>query len=197
MKPTNDNGAHSFTEVATFETAENINEFLKEEKNMEAIRLISMTDFVLEIDKEWENPSKPFSENKALMKICKYATFLKQPLQLGFFVPCFETGEIFNKPFGFDSYIEHRELSIKIFTTGEIERCKLYEKAKKRVLFKGFFYKFNIDKDGKKWEYVKNELPHVFSIDQLKRITIEGLLTGFKEEYLIELTDSAIKQIGL
>ena len=34
MKPTNDNGAHSFTEGATFETAENINEFLKEEKTM-------------------------------------------------------------------------------------------------------------------------------------------------------------------
>ena len=34
MKPTNDNGAHSFTEGATFETDENINEFLKEDKTM-------------------------------------------------------------------------------------------------------------------------------------------------------------------
>ena len=34
MKLTNDNGAHSFTEGATFETDENINEFLKEDKTM-------------------------------------------------------------------------------------------------------------------------------------------------------------------
>jgi hypothetical protein len=34
LKPTNDNGAHSFTEGATFDTSENINEFLKEEKTM-------------------------------------------------------------------------------------------------------------------------------------------------------------------
>ena len=155
---------------------------------MEAIKLQSMTDFVLKIDgivKQHEDQDIDDWSLNCFGVIENYAKFLKQPLQLGMFVPCVD-----GKPI---EYYNMEKTGGKFCKVGsEIEK-----EAKERVLFKGFFYKFNIDKDGKKWEYVKNEFPHVFSIDQLKRSTIEGLLTGFKEEYLIELTDSAIKQIGL
>ena len=191
MKPTNDNGAHSFTEGATFEIAENINEFLKEEKTMEAFRLISMTDFVLEIDKEWENPSKPFSENKALMKICNYATFLIQPLQLGMFVPCDENGNVLEEPKRWNDYLQFPDSFDGNKEWGELYD---YELAIERILFKGFEY-VNFINDGKLLPYhrlIKND--EYFNVRFLDR-NIEDLLTEF--EYGIELTSTAIKQIGL
>lgn len=165
-------------------------------------KLISMTDFVLKVVQTpnineaicWEQTEE------RLNKIYQYSLFLKQPLQLGFFVPCDENGKVLDvreKPNKDDYWSDMKTVFSGEQFGYDLAQWKKYEKAKERVLFKGFFYKFNIDKDGKKWEYVKNEFPHVFSIEQLQRSTIEGLLTGFKEEYKIELTDSAIKQIGL
>ena len=159
---------------------------------MEAFRLISMTDFVLEIDKEWENTSKPFSENKALMKICKYATFLKQPLKLGFFVPCYADGQVHEKPG--DLIYQLAEENDHAASKWAIEE---YNEAKESVLFKGFEIEdiglgsFAIRKNGwilmrcsksigAKWE------------NRDAYLNIESL-THFK----LELTDSTIKQIGL
>ena len=175
MNLTNDNGAHSFTEGATFETAENINEFLKEEKTMEAIRLISMTDFVLEIDKEWENPSKPFSENKALMKICNYATFLKQPLKLEMFIPCYYRNG-FPIAYTKDTLVNSMEL------------LNEFEEAKERVLFKGFEHYLFRQAD----HIQHNKSRKCFSFPNYNGVIIEDLIS-----LEVELTENAIKQIGL
>ena len=68
---------------------------------MEAIYLQSMTDFVIrkykdELVHSGEN-WRDFLEKYA--RITKsYADFLKQPLQLGFFVPCDENGTVLRVP---------------------------------------------------------------------------------------------------
>ena len=166
------------------------------QNTMEAIYLQSMTDFVLEIDKEWENPSKPFSENKALMKICNYATFLKQPLKLGFFVPCDENGNVLDDKgecscagntewcHGCNSWHYHNDT----FTESDA-----YLKAKERVLFKGFEY----EKTGYgKWSSFMLTCGNYGIQEEFKKPkTIEQFMrsAGFP----IELTETAIKQIGL
>lgn len=140
-----------------------------------------MTDFVIKSNKEIDGVLEC---NEIILK---YAEFLKQPLTLGMFVPCDKKGNVLKgKPLSPAPDSE--------WIRWENEEFEFYE-AKEKVLFKGFNYKFNVDKDGKKWEYVKNEFPHVFSFEQLQRNTVETLLTRFKEEYLIELTESVKKQI--
>ena len=129
MKPTNDNGAHSFTEGATFETAENINEFLKEDKTMQAIYLQSMTDFVIrkykdELVHSGEN-WRDFLEKYA--RITKsYADFLKQPLKLEMFIPCDENGNVLSEPKE-DDFLYHDKTLNHVDFSAELEQ---YEKAK-------------------------------------------------------------------
>lgn len=143
---------------------------------MKAIYLQSMTDFVLKVVQTpnineaicWEQ-----TEGR-LNKIYQYSLFLKQPLQLGFFVPCDSIGRL-------------------VESIGAEE----WDNAKKNVLFKGFDIEdiglgsFAIRKNGwilmrcsksigAKWE------------NRDAYLNIESL-THFK----LELTDSAIKQIGL
>jgi DNA-directed RNA polymerase delta subunit len=57
------------------------------------MKLISMTDFVLEQNKE------PYFYYDSLWnKVIAYANFLKQPLTLGMFVPCDSNGNVVKKP---------------------------------------------------------------------------------------------------
>lgn len=86
------------------------------------MKLISMTAFVLEVFEnsfgtekyniiEWQSKCEGFD------KITKYAQFLKQPLNLGMFIPCVD-GEIFN-------YSKHGNK-------------KEFEDSAKKVIFSGF-----------------------------------------------------------
>jgi hypothetical protein len=87
--------------------------------------LISMTDFVLEVEKnsytktekyniiEWQTKCDSFD------KIINYAKFLKQPLELWMFVPCDSEDNVLEEP------ISHQ--------------LETYEKAKERCLFHGYF----------------------------------------------------------
>ena len=195
MKPTNDNGAHSFTEGATFETAENINEFLKEEKTMEAIRLISMTDFVLEQGKnapieEYHQVNETF-----VNKVVNYANFLKQLLKLEMFVPCDDGGNVLDPSDVFRS----------------CEKGFVYSKAKEKVLFEGFEYVKFIN-DGELLPYhrlIKNNPQLSVSIHTENSFYITHRLNGKRHTWFglktvedlikckIELSKTAIKQIGL
>ena len=135
---------------------------------MEAIYLQSMTDFITWVD-EKRNSNGGYYDI-----IIRYKNFLKQPLQLGFFVPCDSIGRL-------------------VESIGAEE----WDNANKNVLFKGFEIEdiglgsFAIRKNGwilmrcsksigAKWE------------NRDAYLNIESL-THFK----LELTDSAIKQIGL
>lgn len=68
--------------------------------------------------------------------IRNYAKFLKQPLQLGMFVPCDEKGNVLVEP---KRYAEWLDQSIDASEETDLcIQCALYHEAKDRVLFEGF-----------------------------------------------------------
>jgi len=104
-------------------------------------------------------------------KTTSYTDFLKQPLTLGMFVPCDENGNILNpKKFTIDGH--------PIFDGGV-----LYQEAQERVLFKGFYKEFNA---------VMSPAGGYLDTGRLKHKTIEDIIGAN-----LELTESAIKQLGL
>lgn len=155
----------------------------QEESN--SFKLISMTDFVL-------------YKKASHTQIMKYAQFLKQALSLGKFVPCDEEGNVLEEPKGWSWFSIDPCRCEKCAKKYNIHELDNYKKAKERVLFEGFYYQSNFsEKQNKLYEYVRNKNPHVFSFEQIKNNTVESLLTGYKKEFLITLTQTAIKQIGL
>jgi hypothetical protein len=85
-------------------------------------KLISMTDFVLEQDKDFK-PTRTYKE-----LVINYANFLKKPLNLGMFVPCDEEGNVLEEPLHIELYEED---------TYDFD-CLQYQQAKYRVFFVGF-----------------------------------------------------------
>ncbi|WP_407497476.1 hypothetical protein [Elizabethkingia meningoseptica] len=144
-------------------------------------KLIPLSDFV----QKQLDTKQSTSEFKETVR--NYTEFLKQPLTLGMFIPVDEN----NVPLEFIEYEawtgsdeEYNEYTHKYF------------EATNKVLFEGFYYQSNYsEKTQTKYEYVRNKFPHVFSFEQIKNNTIESLLTGFKEEFQITLTATAIKSI--
>ena len=149
---------------------------------MEAIYLQSMTDFVLERQDTSTFDTSQIDwydlEQVKLDEIRNYARFLKQPLQLGFFVPCDENGNVLEEPY-FDGEND-------LYYSAKKEE---FEKAKERVLFKGF--ELYNDENTIRYNniFIENQ-------DFKKGLTIESL-KSYCSTTSIELTDSAIKQIGL
>ena len=119
-----------------------------------------------------------------------YDNFLQQPLTLGMFVPCDENGNILEIPLYYKSFIDLDEDMDEDLPIEVLQKCKIYFDAKERVLFKGFEINNNRLEnykicaflfDGNKWN-----LNHHIGYE------IEDLIYDD-----IELTDSAIKQLGL
>lgn len=112
-------------------------------------KLISMTDFVLEQQKEHLS-LRDFN-------IKNYAKFLKQPLELWMFVPCDEDGNVLELP--------TKENSLN--TIDHESKMMDYREAKERCLFEGFSY------DG--FKYVER-LNYCINIKNIERMTIEELV---------------------
>lgn len=156
------------------------------QNTMEAIYLQSMTDFITWVDEKRNGNGGHYDI------IIRYKNFLKQPLQLGFFVPCDENGNVLDPSDVFKS----------------CEKGFLYGKAKERVLFKdSVFYEKKPHFQTKRILIMLNNKPDFRIYNQFnysdgriekqyfpnnENLTIEDLV-NFK----LELTDSAIKQIGL
>ena len=143
--------------------------------------LINMTDFVINKRKELLRHSeyKNDLENYANI-IYKYAQFLKQPLNLGMFVPCDEDGDVLEKP---EDY-ENRLPNMMTEYNDEVYR---YKQAKEKVLFKGFKINGN---------YIYYGHFMVCLISEIELYTVESLLNHFiPETEEVQLTESAIKQI--
>ena len=89
------------------------------------MKLISMTDFVLEQGKK---PNNSDFRERFFVKVLNYANFLKQPLTLGMFVPCDNDGNVLEIPTKENSNdtIDH---DTKLMD---------YNDAKSKVLFNGF-----------------------------------------------------------
>ena len=140
-----------------------------------------MTDFCLEILDE--NP--PYNEVLMLTKISNYANFLKQPLQLGFFVPTDSEGNVLPEPQMRPERNSFDEEDV------DYDAQELYEyiEAKKRVLFKGF--ELYNDENTIRYNNIFIEKQ-----DFKKGLIIESL-KSYCSTTSIELTDSAIKQIGI
>lgn len=162
------------------------------------MKLISMTDFVLsQKEKIWEE-EMPYSE--FIDKIINYAYFMKQPITLGMFVPCDENGKIIEEITQFDPDISSQ------YYAGQIWHNNLFNEAKERVLFKGNWKHKKEDITG--FDTVDDDDFH-FNLDTLECWQwVEGgildfKLTGSNIESIsnaikgIELTESAIKQLGL
>lgn len=164
---------------------------------------MSMTDFILNVDRNKPKAKSLLSitdiheyKRNVYDEILNYANFIKQPLLLSMFVPCDEDDNPIQKP---KEHIDNRSLYYK-----ELEQ---YQKALDRVLFEEFEIQ-----DYEKHKILDHE-ETVFltskDIDDGDCIahrhksnkyfyynyeTIESLTLFYTE---INLTDSAIKQIGL
>ena len=162
------------------------------------MKLISMTSFVLEIEKssytqtekyriiEWENKCQAFD------KIINYAKFVKQPLKLEMFVPCDEEGDILEVPTNY-------EMRLLNMMTEYNDEVYTYYQAKAKVLFEGFELVRFIDKENPCYVVSNGENEVTFHIG------LYNFSKGVKFAKTIEdlihiqpiLTESAIKQIGL
>ena len=152
---------------------------------MEAIYLQSMTDFVLHFDTCKVFPKEMY------FKIKKYANFLKQPLQLGFFVPTDLEGNVLEKPL--ESDFDNFDLN----EGGQVVDYELYNNAcdefldaQEKVLFKGFEIR-----DKGNFYFVERKESTLFRrvLNKNTKSTIEDLLIWGN----VELTETAIKQIGI
>lgn len=85
---------------------------------MENIKLVSMLDYVLQVEQENN------FDTELLKKICKYAHFLRQPLELWMFVPVGEDGKVLEDPKEYKGDYDLELLQ--------------WEHAWDRVLFEGF-----------------------------------------------------------
>ena len=97
------------------------------------MKLISMTDFVLQQDKEIEYYNDFDEKYHCFNRVLKYAKLLKTPLNLGMFIPCDENGNILKDP----------ELTMmqgdgSIYYGASDEDFDIYSQAEEKVIFEGF-----------------------------------------------------------
>ena len=134
------------------------------------MKLISMTDFVLEQSKRIMNVEITHLESHN--QIVNYANFLKQPLKLEMFVPCDDNGNVLEGIIG-NGMIHNYS-----------EKVKQYEQAKDKVLFDGFDIYSNGD--------LHNAFV-TFESSRLEIMNVENLITDF--QYSFYLTSNAIERI--
>jgi len=141
---------------------------------------------------EKEGNLKGSTTNAQLLRIEKYANFLKQLLKLWMFVPCDEEGNVLKEPNYYSCFLDNSYLTRPQLIN--YENCVRYQKAKDRVLFEG-------------WSLLDSE--HItngsYDIDILTWTfyrTNEGGGVGYEiiddlTNYQLELTSTAEKEIGL
>lgn len=134
------------------------------------MKLISMTDFV----------SQKLETGCAvtqLQLLHRYKDFLKQPLTLGMFIPVDDDGSVVSN----------------VVTDINYFGIHVYEKAKEKVLFKDdIFFIRNCGKYGISVEIYKAKEYVYNSKGRNDNLIVEDLI-----KYDLELTPSALKQIGL
>lgn len=94
------------------------------------MKLISMTDYVLENITEVSDITNFSYSLLKLKKVKNYANFLRQPLTLGMFVPCDDAENVLEEPFWQVEFEKGKVASINL-----IEKSKQYQQAKSKVLF--------------------------------------------------------------
>ena len=148
-------------------------------QNEQKIKLLSMTDFVLQEEKKgMQNTDR----HLRFERILRYVKFLKQPLKLEMFVPCDEDGNV----------LDSEPCSLGMFSEGNpfydtyLKDLNVWQKAKEKVLFEGFTFK----KETKDSYFLLEEGIYTHVLTKIRPITIENLVGMDK----LTLTESAIKQ---
>ena len=148
------------------------------------MKLISMTDFVLEQTNRITNEWSEDDQICLLDKISKYANFLKIPLKLEMFVPCDEDGNVLEEPKIEEEYVD--EHTTQIFAQYQYD----LDKAKEKVLFEGIEFRKN---GGVNFLTIKEDTFAFFDFNvKFKNLTIEYLI-----QYDLQLIENAVKQIGI
>jgi hypothetical protein len=137
------------------------------------MKLISITDYVLN---SIEKVGYGKSQVEFVATVRAYANFLKQPLNLGMFIPCDENGNVVEYP-------DHNYNSMEY-----MDEFDVYNEAKNRVLFEGF----EIRNKNNFYFIEKKESSVYFRILKNTTKTIEDLIPVWLE---VLLTQSAIKQL--
>jgi len=141
------------------------------------MKLISMTDFVLEQAKE-----NGIDSHETALNSYNYANFLKQPLELWMFVPCDEDGNVLAEP-------------PKNVDINNVDWQIEYQQAKERCLFEGVELDFKtshiicLSNKVHNIRFYKNGW---MTIDAKDIDTIEDLI-----KYNLQLTQTSQKQIEL
>lgn len=162
------------------------------------MKLISMTDFVLEQFKICPDSPNQMEAVKYFLNCKKYAEFLKQPLTLGMFVPTDEEGRVWEAPKGCCSGRECGCMGqpVNYYSQKDIDK---YYKLEEKVFFKGV--KHNNIQPSTDWNYYSlkgNKIAEANNLGKYNLVyrlnTVEDLINRIKD---IELTEYALKQIGL
>ncbi|MDX4973696.1 hypothetical protein [Myroides odoratimimus] len=151
------------------------------------MKLISMIEFVLEQSIKRSVDNWPIETEDYFNRCEAYANFLKQPLNLGMFVPCDLEGNVLSEPDIWKAYqLDVCRCNKCIEKT---LKCDEYQEAKGRVLFEGFVYNTEdellerIESDGGLW---------TIDVDDLSKHTIEDMI-----QCDMILTPNSVKQLGL
>jgi len=151
------------------------------------MKLISMTDFVLETEQEYYKYKRLGYKDGISSKyksLLNYANFLKRILGLGMFVPCVDEVPL-EKPKGYSYYLDNKHAIPYKSTT---KTCEQYQQAQEKVLIYGCEY------DQEAEVIWVNGCP-LSNDEGLSRLTIEDLLGIITND--VNLTDNAIKQLEL
>ena len=131
--------------------------------------LVSMIDFVLEQDQEFDKGNVGFKE--LTNNVCNYAKFLKKKLELCMFVPCDKDGYVLEKPNFIDrkEYLEYYQAKERCLfdvecvdiSSGSFNGFQFKGESLKMVEYnintKRFFYGCNIIEDLIDYELVLTE----------------------------------------
>lgn len=149
------------------------------------MKLISMTDFILQTKNDFVySENAKYEEN--FKQIVNYAEFLKQPLTLGMFIPVDKHGNITEPLKGCCSGADCGCMGMPVNVSSREEMDEVLE-AESRVFFKGF-------------RLMEGGLPCTVINDDGKRFYLGGVYNHTIEDKIshkLELTESALKQIGL
>jgi len=144
-------------------------------------KLISMTEFVLNVptNGNMEVQSLTHQGYERYQKCLRYANFLSQPLQLGFFIPCDENNVPLEEPENWQNFLEYSDAFVK----GLKPELYRYQQAKERCYFEGCEI---MDK----WCLQLSDGNLFDNIDKLNKYTIEDLIY-----YGLTLTQTAKNRI--
>jgi len=159
------------------------------------MKLISMTDFVLEQKEIWNNSNNSDLNDtgRCIRRTAKYANFLKQPLEIWMFVPCDEEGGFFEEPICYVDWVYCNENGLEKWFSNENE-LNQYQQAKERCLFEGFEYNSETEqlKKGRLFLFFSTNFCEAYLDGDTKYLEfIEEIA-----DYDLQLTLTAQKQIG-